>query len=314
MKKNKMMRIASALLIATLLTTSIISGTFAKYVTTGEVEDSARVAKFGVYVTGSGSLFDVTYKQVNDGNTPGGTILDENVPQDIASLTIESSNGQKVVAPGSKNEEGLTLSVTGAPEVDVKVTFDVVADEDIFLKMNGFDIYPDMTTGALGDVFGKSVYKDYYPVVYTLTQNGTAIATGTIADIQAALAAFEGYYDANTDLSEAIGELNLTWEWKFETADAEATAQAESIWNSLSDFGKSVYNNDQDAFVADYVAKMTKLQDQQDTLLGDLAAAKMAAGSDYNGTVTLEGVTLTEGVDFNLTTSVSLTVTVTQVD
>ena len=43
MKKNKMMRLASFLLIAVLLTTSVISGTFAKYVTTDAQWDSARV-------------------------------------------------------------------------------------------------------------------------------------------------------------------------------------------------------------------------------------------------------------------------------
>ena len=50
MKKNKMMRLASFLLVATLLTTSMISGTFAKYVTEGSASDSARVAKWGVEV------------------------------------------------------------------------------------------------------------------------------------------------------------------------------------------------------------------------------------------------------------------------
>ena len=47
MKKNRMLRLASALLILTLLTTSVIGGTFAKYVSTGSVSDTARVAKWG---------------------------------------------------------------------------------------------------------------------------------------------------------------------------------------------------------------------------------------------------------------------------
>lgn len=48
MKKNKFMRIASVLLIVTLLSTSVISGTFAKYTTEAEGSDSATVAKWGV--------------------------------------------------------------------------------------------------------------------------------------------------------------------------------------------------------------------------------------------------------------------------
>ena len=46
-----MMRVASALLVAVLLSTCAISGTFAKYVTEGSGSDTARVAKFGVTVT-----------------------------------------------------------------------------------------------------------------------------------------------------------------------------------------------------------------------------------------------------------------------
>lgn len=51
MKKNKMMRAASALMVATLLTTSVISGTFAKYTTSANTQDSARVAVWGFQPT-----------------------------------------------------------------------------------------------------------------------------------------------------------------------------------------------------------------------------------------------------------------------
>ncbi|MFR0985955.1 MAG: hypothetical protein ACLSFZ_04975 [Frisingicoccus sp.] len=45
MKKNRMMRLASSLLVLTLLTTCVISGTFAKYTTQAGGSDTARVAK-----------------------------------------------------------------------------------------------------------------------------------------------------------------------------------------------------------------------------------------------------------------------------
>ena len=47
MKKNVMMRVASALLVAVLMTTCAISGTFAKYTTTASGKDAARVANWG---------------------------------------------------------------------------------------------------------------------------------------------------------------------------------------------------------------------------------------------------------------------------
>lgn len=51
MKKNKAMRLASALLVLTLLTTCAISSTFAKYVTSANGSDNARVAKWGFQPT-----------------------------------------------------------------------------------------------------------------------------------------------------------------------------------------------------------------------------------------------------------------------
>lgn len=51
MKKNKTLRAAGILFLATMLTTCMTAGTFAKYTTSDSANDSARVAKFGVTVT-----------------------------------------------------------------------------------------------------------------------------------------------------------------------------------------------------------------------------------------------------------------------
>ena len=50
MRKNKFLRLASVMLMLCLITTCAISGTFAKYTTSDEALDSARVAKWGVAV------------------------------------------------------------------------------------------------------------------------------------------------------------------------------------------------------------------------------------------------------------------------
>lgn len=206
MKKIKTMRIASVLLIAVLLTTSIISGTFAKYVTTGSVADEARVAKFGVTITGTGSMFSKTYFNAGavSGNTPG-TMSDD--PNTV--LTVESD--EKVVAPGTKSSEAtpLKITVTGQPEVDVKITLAISGISDIYLKAG---TYPDRTSQDKTDSFGQN--EDYYPIVYKLTDgNGNIVAADTsLVGLNAKLSGYELYCDA--------GELQnvsytLTWEWVF---------------------------------------------------------------------------------------------------
>lgn len=229
MKKNKMMRAALAFLVVTMLTMSIVSGTFAKYVTSGSASDSARVAKFGVEVSASGNLYSTTYAK-GDNTSEGAT------------LSVESSDTTNVVAPGTKSSgDGLKISVTGTPEVAVNIDFDVTAT-DIFLN-------------------------DYYPVKYTLTKGGTALVTnGTLAAVKTALegALVSKEYAAKSALDTTIGDLELTWEWDFDDA------------------GEGTY-------------------DEQDTLLGDLAAGVTPNPTLASGT-------------YSLNTSLAITVTVTQVD
>ena len=111
MRKNKTMRIASLLLVAVLMTTCIISGTYAKYVTSGEVSDTARVAKFGVTVTATSDLFKAEYATDDTSYT--------------GSLSVKASNDDDVVAPGTKGNIS-AAGLSGKPEVAVRVSYENV--------------------------------------------------------------------------------------------------------------------------------------------------------------------------------------------
>ena len=50
MKKNMMMRLSIFLVLGILLTTCVISGTFAKYTTSNNGSDSAKVAAWGLTI------------------------------------------------------------------------------------------------------------------------------------------------------------------------------------------------------------------------------------------------------------------------
>ncbi len=259
MKKNWTMRVALLIVALALITSCFVSGTYAKYVTSGSGSDTARVAKFGVVIESDGNLFADTYKKT--ANTPGasGDSLTADGADIVLSVistgaTAGDSDEDNVVAPGTKNEDGLTFSVTGTPEVAVAVTFTATSENDIFLKAKTG--LPNMTTADAEDTFDLAA--DYYPVVYTLKQGTTTLKTGTIAEIVEALNGLTATYKANTNLATAIGTLTLTWEW-----DYGALA---------SDTG----------------------HDKQDTLLGDLAAGTtlapattLTAGTDYNLTTNI---------------------------
>lgn len=113
MRKNRMMRLASALLILTMVTTCAISGTFAKYVTEVTATDTARVARWGF--TGEDADIAITNLFLNAYDNVTGADSD-------------------VIAPGTSNKatfvfeysEG-TTDVVEKPEVAYSFVVDASA-------------------------------------------------------------------------------------------------------------------------------------------------------------------------------------------
>ena len=112
MKKNTFMRLAMALVLLVLVTTSAVGGTFAKYVSEGSYTDKARVAKWGVTVTANaGDLFTSEYDADSTLNDAFGTAI---------AKSVVSSNGDALVAPGTSGSLGVMV-VEGTPEVAVEI-------------------------------------------------------------------------------------------------------------------------------------------------------------------------------------------------
>lgn len=184
-----MMRLASVLLVAVILTTCAISGTFAKYVTSGNGSDTARVAKFGVTVTGTADTFKETYAKDNTGFT-----LDAN--------TVVST--EKVVAPGTSGSMA-AFTITGTPEVAVRVSF--------------------AGTLELGDKWVDSASTYYCPIEITVGDTTYKGKDYTSADefetaVNDKIATYSKDYAAGTDLSTISANTPaVSWKWAFEGND-----------------------------------------------------------------------------------------------
>ena len=220
MRKNRMMRAASALLVAVLLTTSTISGTFAKYVTEASGQDEARVALWGVTATSvTSDIFTKTYVDEDNDTGFGNTVVS----------TVD------VVAPGTTSTGDTIFKITGKPEVavavDVKVTDKNGAAIVDVLVPGG--TYIDYTEAVGNDGAGNPYYDtfalsgDYYPVVYTLKNGaGNTLAEGNLAVIQTYLEGLSGNYQAGTNLATDMipgtdGTYKLSWKWAFEKGTTE---------------------------------------------------------------------------------------------
>lgn len=119
MKKNKMMRVASALLVAVLLTTCAISGTFAKYVSQANGFDTARVAKWEITLEGeklvaAGSADTVAFELFD--------YTDSNVDVDGA------ADNAQVIAPGTSGS--FQFDLVNNSEVNAQYTISFTEQND----------------------------------------------------------------------------------------------------------------------------------------------------------------------------------------
>lgn len=231
MKKNKTLRFAACLLLLCLITTCVIGTTLAKYTTAGNASDEARVAKWGVTISMEADpLFKNEYAKTDTSTTYTG-------------LAVKSEGDAKVVAPGTDSTQAYgsaIFSITGTPEVATRIKIELTNVQDVVLKAG---TYKDPTTALATDEF--TLDSDYYPVVFTLVQtkdeNGTCYKNkieGTLAQIQAALNAYNGgtdgngkEYAPNTNLES---EYTLSWAWNFDGGNDKADTYLGNLMAGLN--------------------------------------------------------------------------------
>lgn len=308
MKKNVFLKLASALLVLCLASTCAIGTTFAKYTTADSAADTARVAKWGMVVSTSGTLFGKYYA------AHSATDADKIVAN--VAYSVDTSDGAKIVAPGTKNDTGFQVLVNGDPEV----AYDVLADngtgttmEDIWLKagnygvmvlahginpatdFSGNDIYKsedaqnftrvttwEALTGSykyyrLHDV--ATTATDYYPIVWTVAKIGTA------PDL------------TNTHLATADGTAGI----------------AKEIANNLTALSGKANDEINFGYTLTWEWKFSDGNDALDTILGNLSAAD---ADQVVVKTTDSGATYAKvaASDYNLDINFELNVTVNQVD
>lgn len=209
MKKNVMMRVASALLIAVLLTTCAISGTFAKYVSEGTSTDTARVAKWGVKIETTGGMFGQKYYK--NGVTNGDKAAEASVTTDLSVANISDDN-KNVLAPGTKGELAAS-TITGTPEVSVKIDYSATLTLNDWKDSAGNDYFPLIIT-VNGVTYGLTGIKDSAGNLATQQKNSIDDLKSAVVQ---AIADCSAEYDANTNLETQT--VKISWEWAFESGD-----------------------------------------------------------------------------------------------
>ena len=191
MKKNRTMRIAAVMLVFALLTTCIISGSFAKYITTGTAaSEAARVAKWGVKVEAAADSVK---------------IADDAYGTTVAAFQATTGG---IMAPGTSKESAAVITISGKPEVAVKILVEADVTVDGWLDEND-ELYFPLTVTVGGTAVDLSSCTDADEVADAIKDAiEDAIPSTTIAP--------------NTDLGTAYNNsLKIGWEWPFGDDDDE---------------------------------------------------------------------------------------------
>ena len=215
-KKSRISRILFAVLLFTLVSSVLMSGTMAKYVTRGEDDnkDFARVAKWGVEIN-STSPMGLFAEEYIAGDADG--LAGDYFGFTGSHISVSSSNGDNLVAPGTTNagNEFLGIGITGTPEVACHITLKFDKDKNAS-KLAGWNL-------ANGEA--------YEPVVWTVQKFNstlpapgleTILDKGTFDDMLDLLEDIDIYVEPNTDLSTLFNGsdiIKITWEWPFSISD-----------------------------------------------------------------------------------------------
>lgn len=194
MKKNKIMRLASALLVLTLMTTCAISSTFAKYTTSTTGGDKARVAKWGFTDTANSQItLNDLFKTAYDKNVTGKA---------------------DVIAPGTTNSADFKFAYNttdnGATAPEVAYTFTVSTDGSNCAEAikNNPNIQWKLDTGEWG------TWDDMIAAIKALSGDETGTKTYNPGELPAA-------FKDNTTTH------TVSWQWAFEKkANTTATPDA----------------------------------------------------------------------------------------
>ena len=126
MKKNIAMRIAAFLFILTMISTCAFATTFAKYTTSGEATDEARVAKWGVTVKAETPDNKEYHLETGAADQDAEIIVNADV---------------KTLAPGSYVKFA-TINLSGTPEVAVEVKYEATLTLSNWKDENGAEYCP----------------------------------------------------------------------------------------------------------------------------------------------------------------------------
>lgn len=190
MRKNRIMRLASAMLVFTIVTTCAISGTFAKYTSTASGSDTATVAKWSFEAIGediavTGGKTDLKFKLFDTVKDTAGA--DESdvkagkiAPGTSGSFAIKVKNTSEVTA-----QYTIKLEETNGSDIPLQYSLDGQTWSDSIAELST----TDLTDKTLAMESGEATHTVYWRWVYEGTTSGAHASQTDATDTTLGIAA-----------------------------------------------------------------------------------------------------------------------------
>lgn len=221
MKKNIMMRLSALLLVAVLLTTCVISGTFAKYTTTKSSDDKATVAAWGITLTVEGD----------------NVLYDDNTIDTELATSVKANN---LAAPGTYQKLA-TVNLTGTPEVAYKIVVDVDLELENWTAAGGF--YCPLVFSVDGNPVAGSFTnaEDLEAAVEKAVLKAIAGGDALSATASGDGLKYEVEYNAGTAVATGAADgVVVDWLWAFNGENAKDTELGNAATKATIDFKLTV--------------------------------------------------------------------------
>ena len=273
MKKKSMA--LGALLMAVAVTGYSVSGTYAKYISSVDIIDDARVAKWDFNTDQTMDLFASSYKLVGDNG-------EYTYVQSLGKTTDADGNeiADDVVAPGTHGTARVEFS--GETETNYKFSFEV---NEVINNVRVLSTDAENTTG-----------KNYNPIIFNVKYGYVNEFGGLVYDINESSKDYSGSLE---DTINAVNEkldkvvfgpannanvqhyLEISWSWAFDAYDVVRanSSNGDDAWNYTNEYIDQNFSSDLEMF-------KNVVNDELDTLLGSRAAD----GEDLTVKVNLKAV------------------------
>jgi len=241
-KRNIFLRTALFLLIGVWASSSLLTGTWAKYVAAATVEASAKVAKFSVAVNskeiaqaGGAMMIDVPVSLADpvllQPNTAGNDTAGNGFSGDHSAVTISSVNGS-LIAPGT----GGRIKVEFKNNSEVTVRFSFVTADCTASGTGGLTV---ATTQSVNNLSNPGCEIQFSRPTGSGSNAGITTTNGQWGVLATTLNNADWYTTAS-DLTLAPGaSVNryFFWRWRFDDANGGANWNRDSFDTALGNAG-----------------------------------------------------------------------------